>query len=342
MFCQKGFFRNSFFWFFLFSLLFFIFIFFFPSFSFKNSLNLSSFKEGGSNLFLVAKDDSLKKTVDFVFLSKNSLFNLPSSSFFTFQSLAVLTEEETSREIKEYTVQEGDSLSSISQKFNISLNTLLWANNLKKNSPLKVGQKLIILPVSGLVHEVKAGDTLSQISQKYQAKIEEILTFNELSDANDIYIGDLLIIPNGILPPQEKKSSPAQIPLASNYFLCPLNSCQNITQGLHWFNAVDFKAQCGDPVFAPAQGKVLKVKLTNSRSVRAFGGAGNHLTLLHPNGVVTFYGHLLTALVKPGQKVSQGEMIALVGGQPNSPGAGRSTGCHLHFGVQGAKNPFAK
>ena len=91
-----------------------------------------------------------------------------------------------------------------------------------------------------------------------------------------------------------------------------------------------------------AGGRVLKVRLTSSTSRWAFGGAGNHITILHPNGVVTTYGHIATSFVNPGDEVSQGQIIALIGGQPGTPGAGRSTACHLHFGVSGAKNPFAR
>jgi len=47
-------------------------------------------------------------------------------------------------------------------------------------------------------------------------------------------------------------------------------------------------------------------------------------------------------LVSSGQEVSQGEMIALIGGKPGTPGAGLSTGCHVHFGVRGSRNPFAR
>ena len=54
------------------------------------------------------------------------------------------------------------------------------------------------------------------------------------------------------------------------------------------------------------------------------------------------YGHIAASFVNPGDQVSQGRIIALMGGQPGTPGAGLSTGCHLHFGVSGAKNPFAR
>jgi len=115
-----------------------------------------------------------------------------------------------------------------------------------------------------------------------------------------------------------------------------------VTQGLHWYNAIDFShGQCGEPVYAAASGRVQKVKLTTSTSRWAFGGAGNHITVLHPNGVVTFYGHLLSAIVTPGDEVSKGQIIGYMGGGKGMAGAGLSTGCHVHFGVVGAKNPFA-
>ncbi len=54
------------------------------------------------------------------------------------------------------------------------------------------------------------------------------------------------------------------------------------------------------------------------------------------------YGHIAKSLVSVGQKVSQGEYIALMGGGWGMPGSGLSTGCHVHFGISGARNPFAQ
>lgn len=245
-------------------------------------------------------------------------------------------EAETRREIIEYTVEPGDSLLDIAEKFNISLETLLWANDLTKNSIIRPGQKLIILPVSGVIHYVKSGDTLSEIAKKYKGDINEIIAFNELSGEGDIYVGDILIIPNGVLP-SSPKSEYSETPLAKSYFISPISSPYKITKGLHWYNAVDLSnGQCGSPIYAAAQGTVQKVKFGWNR------GYGNYLTILHPNGIVTTYAHLQEILVGAGEEVSQGQIIALMGGQPGTPGSGHSTGCHLHFEVHGARNPFAR
>jgi len=279
---------------------------------------------------------------DFIFVNHNSLFSSLPPAFVSGRVFGSKLESTVERkEIQEYIVEEGDTLASISQKFGISLNTLLWANNLDKKSVLKPGMKLVILPVDGVLHQVKQGDTIFEIAKKYQAKIENIISFNELSDPNDIYVGDILIIPDGKMPPppkpKEKKivQKPSLIslsrPLANSYFICPVAGGCRITQGLHFYNAVDFSnGKCGEPILAAAGGVVQKAKYGWN------GGAGNVVTILHPNGVVTMYGHLQTIFVSPGQEVSQGQIIGLMGA------TGKATGCHLHFGVYGAKNPFAR
>ena len=116
---------------------------------------------------------------------------------------------------------------------------------------------------------------------------------------------------------------------------------------LHSYNAVDISR--GDdclseniPVFAAASGVVSATYPTESTSRYANGGYGSNILLLHPNGVITRYAHLKNILVIASQYVNQGSVIAFMGGYPGQPGSGNSTGCHLHFGVDGAKQPFVR
>lgn len=293
----------------------------------------------------VVSGEFKRESPDLRFIQKNSLQAATPPVMVTSQVLGTLiggyeSSLEIRREIIEYIIESGDNLWSIAARFDISLNTLLWANNLNTNSVVQPGQKLIILPASGVIYHVQKGDTLSEIAKIYKGEVADIIAFNGLSEEGDIFIGDILIIPDGVIPPPVRYA-PSLVPIATSYFICPISSPCRITQGLHWYNAIDFShGQCGEPIYSAAAGQVLKVKLTNSTSRWAFGGAGNHLTVLHPNGVVTIYAHIQTSLVNPGDQVSQGQMIALMGGVPGTPGAGKSTGCHLHFGVRGARNPF--
>jgi len=304
--------------------------------------------EDYQNLFLGPVQRFSLESPDFVLVGKNSLISFAPPMTINPQALGALVggyeTEDIKKIIVEYEAEEGDSLWSIAAEFDITLDTLLWANNLTKSSIIKIGQKLIIPPVSGVIHHVKSGDTVSEIAQKYKAKAEELISFNNLSGEADIFVGDILIIPGGVMPPPPSVEYVSTwVPIAASFFICPISPPCRITQGLHWYNAIDFShGSCGEPIFAAAAGEVLKVKLTDSTSRSALGGAGNHLTILHPNGVVTMYGHIATSFVSPGEQVSQGQIIALMGGQPGTPGAGKSTGCHLHFGVTGARNPFAR
>lgn len=108
-------------------------------------------------------------------------------------------EPETKKEIIEYIVKEGDSLWSISNKFNISINTIVWANDIK-SALIKPGKKLLILPVTGVMHLVKEGDSVSELAKKYKTDPEKIIAFNDLTREGDLFGGEVLIIPDGTLP----------------------------------------------------------------------------------------------------------------------------------------------
>lgn len=236
------------------------------------------------------------------------------------------------KEIIKYVVEKGDTLSSIADQFGISLETLFWANNLGERSVLKVGQELSILPVSGVLHIVRQNETISEIAQVYQAKASDIVDFNELGQEATIYAGDILVVPGGKEPKVAVQYQ--QVPLSQSYFICPIPSPCRITQGLHWYNAIDFSnAKCGEPVFAAAGGVVQRIGYT------ALGG--NYVRILHPNDVITYYGHLSKTAVSPGEKVYQGQIVGYIGYSGVTVPAGPS-GCHLHFDVRFAENPFAK
>jgi LysM repeat protein len=284
---------------------------------------------------------------EYLVMNGDSLIASVPPASFSPQILGALVDgydyNESQQMITEYTVGEGDTLSSIASKFGVSLNTLLWANSLDSRSLIKTGQKLVILPVSGILHYVKAGDTISEVAKKYKGKADEIVSFNNLSSDGSIYVGDILIIPNGTKPVSSYASAPASAILAGSYFICPVSGGCKLTQGLHFYNAVDFSnGKCGEVIYAAQAGTILKINMTNSTSRYALNGYGNHMTILHSNGVVTYYGHVSAVLVSVGDSVSQGQAIALMGGKPGTAGAGNSTGCHLHFGVSGANNPFSR
>lgn len=295
--------------------------------------------------FVSASQKLKPELPEFINIQENSFISVSPPYVMTPKVLGALVggldiDDIQKTEIVEYIVEDNDTLWVIANKFNISLETLMWANDLTHTVLIRPGQKLIVPPVTGVIHHVKKGDTISEIASTYKAKTEEIVSFNGLSSETDIFIGDILIIPNGKMPITIQYAR-TWVPLSKSYFMCPISSPCRITQTLHWYNAIDFShGKCGEAILAAAGGQVLRVNLTQSTSRWAFSGAGNNITILHPNGVVTMYGHIATSLVSPGDTVYQGQTIALMGGMPGTPGAGMSTGCHVHFSVRGASNPF--
>ncbi len=230
------------------------------------------------------------------------------------------------RDIILYTVQSGDTLDGISSHFGISRNTIIWANELR-NLVIRPEQELAILPVTGVFHIVVSGDTIDTIASKYRADATDVIEFNKLSGPNDIRIGDILIIPDGEIRAPLVAAAPRALSPLSSWLVPPASGI--ITQLTHWDRAVDIANNCGTPVYAAASGII---QLTGYHVI-----AGNFVRILHPNGVVTFYGHLSRIGVVIGQSVSQGAHIGDIGNTGYTIGP---TGCHLHFEVRGAANPF--
>jgi len=242
-------------------------------------------------------------------------------------------DEIKAEKISLYTVREGDSLTAIAKTFGVTVNTILWANDIKSANLVKPGDVLVILPVSGLKYTVKKGDTLQGIAKKYKGAEEDILAFNGLAGGGDLVAGLEIIIPDGEAPsviaplPPKGSTGGSKRPDLKGYFARPANGPR--TQGIHGYNGVDIGASCGSSIFASAAGTVIL-----ARGAGYNGGYGEYVVIGHPNGTQTLYAHASHVLVNQGQYVGQGQIIGAVGS------TGRSTGCHLHFEVRGARNPF--
>ncbi|MDP3881037.1 MAG: peptidoglycan DD-metalloendopeptidase family protein [bacterium] len=230
-----------------------------------------------------------------------------------------------------YTIKEGDTLSTIAEQFGISVNTILWSNDGVNAKALRVGTDIAVLPISGASHTVSSGDNLSYLAKKYKVSTAQIREYNDI-DGDTLVIGQKLIIPgatvssSGSGSSSSKKSYSSALPSAGGYFIMP-------TKGYNWGkrhdgNATDIANSCGTDVYAAAAGTVEKAGYGWN------GGYGTFVKIKHENGSKTLYSHLGSYSVSIGQWVAQGEYIGEMGS------TGKSTGCHLHFLVEGMANPF--
>jgi murein DD-endopeptidase MepM/ murein hydrolase activator NlpD len=242
-----------------------------------------------------------------------------------------------------HTVQAGDTLYGIAEKYGVSAETLMWANNMELNPDLlRLDQQLVVLPVSGVLHTVAAGDTIESIANKYKANAADIINLegNKIDAQNpSVAVGQQVIVPGGSKPqvarvvPKVAQSStaraPANAPQGNGRFIYPASG--PITQSykpLH--RAIDIGARMGAPVKASDAGYVAAVVYSKT-------GYGYHVIIDHGNGFQTLYAHMSKIYVQAGQAVERETAIGAIGS------TGRSTGPHLHFEVRhnGAQlNPF--
>lgn len=108
--------------------------------------------------------------------------------------------------VKIYTVQSGDTVSAIAARNGITINTILWANDLDNVDAIKPGDQIFILPVAGFNYVIKNGDTLDSIAQKYQADRERIIAYNSLPANGKLSVGDQIVIPDGVKEVPKPKS----------------------------------------------------------------------------------------------------------------------------------------
>lgn len=240
-----------------------------------------------------------------------------------------------------YTVKEGDSLSEIAEEHGVSSNTILWANDIRDASTIRIGDELIILPVSGVQHKVASGETLQSIAKKYGSDVSDIALYNGIDEGVSLKVGAEIVVPGGAFPSATKKVTASGVSkksagiapkssggASSGKFGNPLPGGA-ITQANHGYNAVDIDGETGDPIYASAGGTVIIAKGGGGYN----GGYGNYIVIEHGGGVQTLYAHMSSLAVSEGT-VTKGEVIGYVGS------TGKSTGSHLHFEVRGATNPF--
>ena len=277
----------------------------------------------------------------------NVLSALSSPLFVSSQTMGSLSSEGSKAEDKyilKHIVEEGETLSQISDKYNISVATILLANELN-NSKIYPDQELLILPINGILHMVDNGETVDAIAKKYSAKKDEIIDYNSLSSDGGIYVGDIIIVPNGKMPVQTTPVSAVvaqnNVSVSNSYFIAPTTGI--VTQGAHYaytsggkayYTAIDIANSIGTPIVASAGGTVQIVK-----NVWPYG---NYITILHPNGVITLYAHLNSFAkgITPGESVSQGQIIGYMGNTGRTINSIGGNGSHLHFETRGAANPL--
>lgn len=236
-----------------------------------------------------------------------------------------------------YTVVKGDTLWSISRRYDVNMSTIISANNLKEISRLSIGQKLK-LPITNMdiakaegydqeaaaeeiIYYVKKGESLWSISREYNVKLESIIAANNIKDASRISAGQQLRIPN--VPGARSNICnfiwPVRGRITSPYGMRVISGRKDFHAG------IDIGGPTGTTIVAAESGRVSYAGYMR--------GYGNVIILSHDGGYSTVYGHNSVNLVRKGQYVKRGSIIAKLGS------TGNATGPHLHFEIRASGKP---
>ncbi len=195
-------------------------------------------------------------------------------------------------------------------------------------------------PASGFYHVVKPGENLFRIGKAYDVAVEELTRLNSIRDAGQIRVGQRIYIPGAtrqlpveMITPSNNAPTARDVPPSSDtagqILLWPLSGTINSgfgPRGASFHDGVDIGAAEGTPIHAIEKGEVVY-----SDQLR---GYGNIVIVRHAGGIASVYAHNQINLVREGQTVERGEVIAKVGS------TGRVTGPHLHLEIR--KNNLAQ
>ncbi|UCH26805.1 MAG: LysM peptidoglycan-binding domain-containing protein [Trueperaceae bacterium] len=237
------------------------------------------------------------------------------------------------------TVRFGDSLWELAQAYDTTAADLAAANNLTMASVIRPGDQLLIPgqyagsrsnqggPAPPTI-VVEAGDSLWQLARRHNTSVATLMATNQLRSST-LRVGQVLTIVNSSNLSLEQAHS-VNIdprPQASGALTWPLRG--TITSefgyrrlrigGSNFHTGLDIDGRTGDPIYAATGGVV-----THSGW---FGGYGN-LVIIQSGNAEYYYAHASELLVRSGQEVERGQLIARVGA------TGRSTGSHLHFEIR--------
>ena len=224
-----------------------------------------------------------------------------------------------------YTMKKGDNLSTVAQKYGVSVSDIIKANNIKNPNKVNVGTKLIIPPKT-TKYTVQKGDTLTGIAKKYGTTVAALKSTNNIKDTDKLYVGKVLTIPGGsssntnIKPAATTAQKPAPKP-AANTAAKPTNTAQKpaapVNEKAPYFWPAEGPREPltgklkGTMISADKNAVVHSVSTGTVKYVGQYRGMGQVILVENNSGYLYIYGGNEDTMVNIGDKVSPGTEIGI-------------------------------
>ena len=176
-----------------------------------------------------------------------------------------------------YTVQEGDTLTSIAQKYDTTVHEITVTNSIVNPNLIYVGEVLKIYPgnrsiikrkkVFTTTYIVQSGDTLTSIAIKFDTTVQAIAELNDLQNPNLIYVGEILKIPTNS---RGNLSAPSSRHYIKTYIV---QSGDTLTSIAKKFNTTVDKIALLNNITNPNliyPGQILKIETSINSSIRGY------------------------------------------------------------------------
>ncbi len=234
---------------------------------------------------------------------------------------------EGTRPVQEVTIHDGDTLATMANYYDVSVEAIAFANGLSDERALRMGQKLVIPPAEGALYTVKDGDTVEKIASHFKVDPSVVLTYNRCTfEPEQCAPGQKIFVRGAELPALLQPDRPTRDVFAAapqvaqqqrkGRLSWPVGGV--ITQYFWWGHAgVDLAAPYGTGLSAGDDGVVTATGWV------AVGGL--RVCVQHAGDLTVCYYHTSAVYVSVGQQVARGQVIAAIGL------TGVTTGAHVHW-----------
>lgn len=230
-------------------------------------------------------------------------------------------------ELIEHTIRRGENFWKVAKRYGVDIDTIIGANRGLTKLLASTGQIIRVPCRKGALHVVQEDEDIHALSESYGVPLEVIRSVNTIQDTHILPPGLELFIP-GVRPQQLTPEMAAHFS-KRGIFGSPLLGRITSTMGMRRHPVGGFRGKhTGVDLAAPKGSRIAAAAAGRVREAGEGSAIGKYVVLEHTNAYTTLYGHCSRILVKQGQKVKRGQIIARVGS------TGRSTGPHLHFEIR--------